>query len=502
MNNFDEIQLVNILAKGSITNIFGKIGGKMLFILLQFYLARILSVSDFGVYATGWTLIQIVGMVSTFGLDKGMIRFGVQYADERSKLPYLMSISIISSFLFGSIIGLLFFWGASWIAENIFQKEALVQVIKWFSIAVPFAASLKVCVAATRIRQNMNVTVLVEDIGQPLISWVFIVFLNSFLGSLQAVIISSVLSFVLLSLLVSIGLFWFLSDLGISKKNKINHQDLFVFSLTAVTTTAIFLAATWVDRLLVARFLPLVSVGIYQAVSQVSVFISVILAALNTILTPMIASLYHRNGLKQLERIYRISTKWGVIVSLPVCLVICFFPQDVLTIMYGKSYIAGAFPLIILTIGQMINVTTGAVGLTLTMTGYQNKWLVSSILAFLLNFVLCVILIPRYGVWGAATSAAGTTAFLYLLGLYQVKETLGIWPYDTRYKRIIFLALLSLIPLWLFSISSITLVVFKILGAIISVVLTMFLGLRFLGLDEEDKQLILLIKNAVQKISL
>ena len=56
--------------------------------------------------------------------------------------------------------------------------------------------------------------------------------------------------------------------------------------------------------------------------------------------------------------------------------------------LYGQAYIAGIWPLVILTLAQSINTGTGAVGLLLVMNGHQNRWLLLSGISFITAFVL------------------------------------------------------------------------------------------------------------------
>jgi O-antigen/teichoic acid export membrane protein len=104
-------------------------------------------------------------------------------------------------------------------------------------------------------------------------------------------------------------------------------------------------------------------------------------------------------------------------------------------VVFGHSYEHGAAVLMILGIAQLINVGTGATSRMLLMTGQQRRWLFLTVLTLAVNLVLSWFLIPAVGVVGAALGSACAIGVLFSVSLYQVKQSLGVWPYDVRYSK-------------------------------------------------------------------
>jgi O-antigen/teichoic acid export membrane protein len=183
--------------------------------------------------------------------------------------------------------------------------------------------------------------------------------------------------------------------------------------------------------------------GLYQAASQVAIIFVIILNSMNAIFAPMIADLYHRNEIERIDRLYKVSTKWGLYLILPLYLVICFIPQEFMAAIFGRAYILGANSLVILVTAQVINVGTGATGFLLIMTNHQNRWFITSGSTMILTLILNSILVPRFGMIGAAISTAVAISCLYLAGLLQVRILLNVWPYDRRYIKGVISALVA-----------------------------------------------------------
>ena len=94
----------------------------------------------------------------------------------------------------------------------------------------------------------------------------------------------------------------------------------------------------WVEPLIVGHFRTPAETGVYQAVSQTSTVFAIILSAFAAIFLPLIADLYHKKEFARLEELFRISTKWGLYISLPVFVMLCVFPREILIYVFDGRY--------------------------------------------------------------------------------------------------------------------------------------------------------------------
>src|SRR5205823_5633754 len=145
--------------------------------------------------------------------------------------------------------------------------------------------------------------------------------------------------------------------------------------------------------------------GVFAIVSRLSDLEGYMLFAMNVVLAPVISKLFTENNLHELQRVITNSLRIGFIFSLPIIICFLFFPTFFLGF-FGDEFGAGKFALILLTISQVVNFATGSVGYLLTMTGHQRTAIRLLILCALLTTLLSVLLIPKWGVNGAAIAAA------------------------------------------------------------------------------------------------
>lgn len=422
------------LAKGVLVNISGKAFGRGIHILSQVILARILGPDGYGLFGIGWIFFRIGSILSTFGLDSGVIHFTSQFWDkDKRQFSEIVISALISAFLIGSLVGLLIFISAGSLADA-FNKPGLKSVLSSFAVAIPALAGMTIISAATRVSKDMRKANLIEEVIFPgttvlLIGIVYIYNgnLNDFVfGSVAAVYISLFLGlFIARTELLTMNVRW--------TKIIAQFRTLINYSLPVTLPVLFGTLINLVDRIFTGYFLPDVDTGIYQSVSLISALFIAILSAFKTMAAPMFAENYHTGNYNELKAIMRTSTRWVLNLSAPFLLVILVAPQEFIGTLFGESYVAGSQALIILAFAQLINISKGPVDQLLIMTGNQKNWLLVTILAFGVNLVSNWILIPELGIIGAAISQLFTYIVLAAGGIFFAKRKLDIFAYDGRW---------------------------------------------------------------------
>ncbi len=488
-------QDIGRLARGAGIQLGGKFIGRACGFLAQVLLLRWLGPAAAGVYAIGLSLFLLAHLLASLGIDHGVIRFASRYhgRDEtrlRAVLLLSLRVTLFSGLLWGGALLL----AARPLADNVYRMPDLFSVLVVLSAGVVFAALLRVAAAGSRVSQQMHHSVLAEDLGQPVLFLLTVVAGWAAGLGLLAAVFGLVASYTLAAL----AALWLLAlryrGWLRARARDLNARQLLGFSVSAAGASILGLLSLWIDRLLVGYFLGDAQTGIYHSAALVSVVFVVVLSSFNAMFSPMIADLYHRGDLARLGRLFRISTKWGLYVCLPVLLVVLIFPRAVVTNMFDARFTAGMPAMIVLVCGQMANVASGAVAHLLIMSGHQNRWLLLSGVSVAANVLLNLLWIPRYGLLGAAAATALSMAGLMLAGLAAVRRHLGLWPWDRRYLKglaaaaVTALALVALQLAWpqpdlprLFAVCAVSAGVF--VGA-----------LALLGFDDEDRYLLQMIR--------
>ena len=189
--------------------------------------------------------------------------------------------------------------------------------------------------------------------------------------------------------------------------------------------THVIMAQT--DVVMIGYFLGTKSSGIYSAAAQTAVLIAFSLIAVNTIAAPMIAELYALNRRPELQRIITLAARGNLLFALPASLFLMVMGKPVLGL-FGTEFPTAHLALGILAVGQLVNALAGSVGFLMTMTGHHWQTVLVLSLAAFLNIALNLLLIPYFGLAGAASASAISLALWNIVLTWRVKVILHIDP--------------------------------------------------------------------------
>ena len=480
------------LAKGAGISFVGKMLGRGVHAVNQIVLARVLGPEIFGMYALGWTLMRMTSTIAPLGVNQGVVRYAYRYwRIDNSRLKHLLLQSLSFAFASGLVVGTVLYFYTPWLALRVFHKPEMIPVFRLFIVAIPIVSGLNVAVAATRVSQQMKYAVYVEDLSYPITNFTLIVLFSywgwGLMGMIAAFLIARTIALIIALIYLRklyAGVF------AVAAKVGVTFRQLVAFSLPTTLASVSILVTLWADRLFIGFFLPTEYVGVYQAITQISVLFTTILTAFSMIFAPMIADLYQAGDIQRLGRLYSISTKWGLYLSLPILLVVVFYPDEVMKTLFGSEYSGGALPLVILSITQIISVGSGGVGYLLVMTDHQNHLLLTSIGSLITNLTLNWLLIPGYGLVGAAVATGIAIGVLSFGSLYFVKRSLKLWPYDWRYGKGLLAAMVAAIAIAVLRSAASPPFQLELFGAAVLSAGTFGGALILFGLDAEDLEVI------------
>jgi O-antigen/teichoic acid export membrane protein len=196
-------------------------------------------------------------------------------------------------------------------------------------------------------------------------------------------------------------------------------------SMPLLLVNSMTLMLGWTDVLVLGMWRDAAEVGIYGIAMRVALLTAFILSAINVVVAPQFAALHAEGNTAALRRLAQQSAFWTLVAAAPAILVLLLVPDLILQI-FGPQFREGAGALRILALGQFVNVATGSVAILLVMTGHEK--LMRNIVAAsaALNLLGNLVLVPRYGAIGAATSTAFSLAFMNIVSWLMVRKKLHI----------------------------------------------------------------------------
>ena len=175
-------------------------------------------------------------------------------------------------------------------------------------------------------------------------------------------------------------------------------------------------------------------VGIYGAAVRVSAFGAMLFMAAQVAAGPMVSDLHHRGEAAQLGRLYQTLTRWSLAFFLPYFLAMVLYASPILAL-FGTEFEAGAVVLVIVSTGTLLGAATGIGNNMIVMTGHSNLAFLNTVAALILNLSLNLILIPAWGLVGAALATGFTVATVGVVRLFQVYWLQKVWPYNWEFVK-------------------------------------------------------------------
>jgi O-antigen/teichoic acid export membrane protein len=492
---------VGIFAKGASVSLIGSIAARAFAMATQVLMARFLGASDFGLYAIGWTLIRVFESVNTLGLATGVIYFGADYQrNDPSRLKGVVRQSISLALLTGVVIGAALFLLAPILAEYSFRKPDATPVIRVFAFAFPPYAVAFVGDGMTRLSQRMQYSAYCNmgAMGFALIGFCILFMLGWGLRGAVVATVGGIAVGALMSMYFIKGLFP--AVFAKETPSEWPGREILAFSIpVALGGFAVSLLA-FTDRLFVASFCSSTETGIYQAAAQLPIMLAIIFGAFDNIFSPMVADLHARRESRRLAELYRVCAKWRIYASVPFLMIMLFAPAELIHFVYGKAYTEGALPLAILSVGQLSGVVVGNSQTMLTLTGRQRTVVAITLVTLVLGLGLNFVLVPRYGLVGAASAAGLAAIVLNVSTAGAVIWQAPISPFDLRYAKSLGAVLFTCMVLHILGHLAFRTAVIK-LFIVGGVGMAAFTGCVIAsGLDAEDREVLNMIRARLRRL--
>jgi O-antigen/teichoic acid export membrane protein len=444
-------QALKKIAKGAGIVFFGLITGKALGYLTRMFIARFMGPDVYGLVSLGLGIFGIATAISLFGLSHGITRYISFYKGKGNfgKIKGTIISSLKMTFPLSLALSAGLFILAGQISADIFSKPALTPVIKLFALAVPFAVLSIVFISSIKGFQIMAYKVYVDDILKNVSTLVAVVLLFWAGLTLTGAVLAYAVGFVFAAALGGYYLEKAFPIIRTKIKAIPTGRELLAFSWPLAAVAMLGLIMAWTDTLMLGYFRPAADVGIYNAALPTAMLIIIILASFYHIFTPVISELYSRGKKEELRQTYKTVTRWIFSLTIPLFLIMLLFPKQILAVLFGPKYFLGAVPLMILAFGFFVNAAVGLTGQTILTIGKTKTNLFLGAIGASSNFTLNAILIPIYGIVGAAVATAASLILLNVISLGFVHRYLRVQPYTLSYVKITFAAFVPFAALWL-----------------------------------------------------
>jgi len=425
------------MARGAAVNV----GGALLTTALSFALSLLIThqirATSFGLYSIALATVLLAQVPATMGLDVGVVRFVALRAsegdEEGARGSLQASLGMVA--LVSSAIALLLWWQAPWLAGTFFRKPEATHLIRLVVASLPALALTRVTIGGLQGLGVMRYAAQLNPIRVALNIAVAVPVLALGYGAHGLAVAFLAASWA--TLVVSAGLLVrALPGAFVPARRAWRLGALLRFSLPQTFTSLLLQTILWTDTILVGRLRTAAEVAVYTIVQRLLSPAQTVSTSTGQMFAPRIAAEDARGDRATLGEMLKRVTYWNVSLSIPVFGLLLLVPGPLLHL-FGRGYSTGATALAILAAGQLFNAATGPLGQVINMSGRPYVTLANNAAVAALNIVGCVILIPRYGINGAACSTTASITLVNLVKLVQVRFLFGINPFRAETVRAI-----------------------------------------------------------------
>lgn len=394
----------------------------------------------------------IISAVTQLGTEVGLVRWlpVLRAAGRLAEIPALLRIALVPVLVISILLAATLVLLASTVAPYLFgeaQSRTGAVMLTCLALFIPVNATYTSLLAATRGMGTMRTTVLVDlmarSVSQPaavvVIAWIAP-------GDPVALVLAWLFPFLpacawtafLLHRQVRRALrgqeenpepVATMQGRTVTTQTKVRAlwRDFWAFTAPRAIATLSQAALKRVDIVLVAALRSPAEAAVYTAATRFVVLGQLAVQAIQQALSPLLSGLFARDDRESAGHLFQTATAWMMITGWPVYIV-CAGVAPLILAVFGTGYVDGTSVVVILALAMLFATASGSVDTVLLMGGRSWLSLVNNLSALAVNVTVNLILIPAYGIVGAAVSWAVAIIVRNVLPMIQVRMSFGLSP--------------------------------------------------------------------------
>jgi len=384
-----------------------RVGAAILALASQVLLARWMGSFEFGIYIYVWTWVLMIGALSDMGLSSAARRFIPEYTEIKAfdSLRGFLSGSRWLAFAIATVIAAGGGAGVMLLAPHL--DHFVVVPLLLACLTIPIYGLLQAQSGIAQSYDWPNLAVMPFYIWRQLAITVLMGAAYLFGAPTDAV--TAMIIAVFTTWAVTIGQLFVLNR---NLKGKVpaglRHYEVKTWLATSMPIFVVegfYLVLTYVDILALEHYRTPDEVAVYYAGARLLAIVAFVYFAIAGSTAHKFSEYYVTGDKARLVSFFAETTKWTFWPSLAVCVVILAFGKPLLAL-FGAGFGSGYRVMFILSVGMLARAAVGPAERLLNMLGDRKQCAATYFIAFTVCLVLCVILIPRMGIEGAAISTS------------------------------------------------------------------------------------------------
>lgn len=428
------------LARGGILNLVGAVCNALFAFVLTLVITRRLHAAGAGAFFEAVALFTILSTAAGLGADLGLVRMIARHLalDRVRDVRRSITSGLVPVLVVGAALAVFTFVNAAELARLLARsghRDALAAYLRALAPLLPLAAAYSVSVAASRGFGTMVPAVLIDRIGRPVLQPVLV---------LAVLVLGAGSTLVALAwgAPIAVGLVAALVWLYALVRRAERHprprragtppgqvvRAFWRFTGPRGLASMFQVAFIWLNTLFIGALRSTQDAGAYTAATRYLVVGSFVTTSVLQVAGPKISELFARRAHGRAALVYQTSAGWMVAAAWPIYLTLALFAPFFVKV-FGSGFGPGAVVLRVIALAMLVATITGPVDIVLLMGGRSSWNLVNTLAALAANVALNFLLIPAFGLAGAALAWSASILINNLAPLAQVWMFLHLHPF-------------------------------------------------------------------------
>ncbi|MCR1783704.1 polysaccharide biosynthesis C-terminal domain-containing protein [Nocardioides carbamazepini] len=407
------------VARGSAATLAGAVLSTVAGFGLVLVVTRTVAPDTAGRFFAATAVFLVALATAGLGTDTGLARF-VLRDDRPDVVRHLVRVAAGPVLLAACGLALAL---AVWVPDT--------RPLVW---ALPLAATADLCLAAVRAHALFRSTVVVDRMVRPGVQVLLVVLVlalelpGAWLATAWAAAYVGSAVLAGRALVAVTGP----ARRGVRGRGQVGPRDFWSFTWPRAVARIAQVAVQRLDIVLVAWLLSPMHAAIYTVATRFVVFGQLANQAVSTVVQPrftMILAGPPDEAPVLVNRVFGVTTGWSILLAWPVYLAVAAAPAAYLG-WFGPSYVTGEAVAVALVMagGMLVAVASGPVDTLLLMTGRSGRSLANTLVALALDIGLCLVLVPRMGIAGAAVAWVVAVVVRCALAVIQLRAEIALAP--------------------------------------------------------------------------
>jgi len=397
-------------------------------VVISIIIARAYGAEVVGTVAVLQSFLMLTTIFTVLGTDTSMLRLIpehlVKYSTSSAFNIYNRTQLLVITV--SLITGTLFYFASDLIADRVFSKPHLSFYFALGSVFIVFNALKQLNTQAVRGLRLIKTFAFMQMLPQGF-NLLILVFLGLLWPTQDVPIYALFGGFSVAGIIGCI-------IMNISFRRRMEPDDqvqripvrtILSISLPMLMTSSMTFVMSQTGVILLSMFRSEAEVGYYAIAVKLAALTTFILTAVNFMVAPKFSELFHSNNMEELFYVAKKSAKLIFWTTTPILIGFVVFGKPLLQVAFGHEFTVAYLALVLLAMGQLVNAISGATALFMNMTGNQNVFRNIVFFAAAINVGINLLLIPRYGINGAATAAMISIVAWNITTLFYVKLKFG-----------------------------------------------------------------------------